>query len=155
MDQLAPLRAKTGWKWSNCAGLWGLKHFSGQTWLAPSVHYGLGASEKVINIGRTPRSAAWHVRTFPWLLKRLEVRVAVGVLAMLVLECTVNLGYKDLRYKNTRLLGHPKACPCQSCSCYPRLLIRTLAYKDTKMLVPAVFLYPRFTVLCWVFFIYL
>jgi hypothetical protein len=35
--------------------------------------------------------------------------------------------------------------PAEVVLCYPSLLIRNLAYKDTKMLVPAVSLYPRFT----------
>jgi hypothetical protein len=54
---------------------------------------------------------------------------------------TVNLGYEDLRYRDT-----PKHVPAKVVLCYPRLLIRTLAYMDTKMLVPTVSLYPRFTV---------
>jgi hypothetical protein len=41
--------------------------------------------------------------------------------------------------------------PAKFVLCYPRLLIRTLAYKDTKVLVLAVSLYPRFTVKLHVF----
>jgi hypothetical protein len=48
---------------------------------------------------------------------------------------------RTLVYRDT-----PKHDPAKVVLCYPRLLIRTLTYKDTKMLVPAVSLYPRFTV---------
>jgi hypothetical protein len=60
------------------------------------------------------------------------------------LQWTSDKRTSDLRtlpYRDT-----PKHVSAKVVLCYPRMLIRTLAYKDTKMLVPAVFLYPRFTV---------
>jgi hypothetical protein len=89
--------------------------------------------------------------------KKKPARLASGVLFLLAKPgfyshlaswqvVTVNLGYRTsdigtLAYRDT-----PKHVPAKVVLCYPRLLIRTLAYKDTKMLVIAVSLYPRFTV---------
>jgi hypothetical protein len=56
----------------------------------------------------------------------------------------------DIRTSDIRTLANrdtQKHVPAKVVLYYPRLLIRTLAYKDNKMLVPEVSLYPRFTVL--------